>query len=140
MRKGATRQLATSPRHRTGVPPAGNSVVRRQMSFSEGLVSEVVAYVSSMSLTCPGVRSVDDHYAGYFDELGLTVNLEPSCQDEVWEPLAVQLLLYLNRTKPAGNPDFRWVLSFWRDLREIGLFFPGDLLHDNCASSELGPS
>ena len=42
------------------------------------------------------VRDIDDHYAGYFDELGITVNLVDQTTEMEWRKLAEDLLAYLN--------------------------------------------
>ncbi|CAN0499338.1 unnamed protein product, partial [Scytosiphon promiscuus] len=58
------------------------------------------------------VRDVDDHFAGYFNELGVNINLHAECTDDDWHRLAIDLLLYLNAELPKNNEHFTWILSF----------------------------
>jgi hypothetical protein len=102
------------------------------MPYDEALANDVIEKVKAIA-TLPFVKNVEDHYAIYFDELGLTVNIEDAASENEWEPLAEQLITYLNNVLPKGNHQFCWVLSFYRSIEQVGLFFPGESLGDNYA-------
>jgi len=104
------------------------------MEDKQRLIDIVLQSVNDMAQQVRGVRDIDDHF-DTFDHLGITINLHDECVDEDWESLAIKLLLYLNKRLPNGNSPISWSLSFWRDLQQIGLFFAGDNLSDNCADA-----
>ncbi|MEQ1544001.1 hypothetical protein [Methyloglobulus sp.] len=102
------------------------------MDHDEVIISRVLMGVSSIA-NRPLVRNIEDHYAAYFDELGITVNLTDQSTEMEWQELAIDLLDFLNKELPKNNDHFRWILSFWHKLRQVGLFFPGDTINSNCA-------
>lgn len=102
------------------------------MPYDEELVNTIVEGVKAIS-TLSFVKDIEDHYAIYFDELGLTVNIQDGSPENEWEPLVGQLIDYLNSVLPKGNHQFCWILSVYRGIEQIGLFFPGETLSDNYA-------
>ena len=109
------------------------------MVYDEHRVSRVLGSVKAISSKYACVKEVQDHYAGYFDELGLTIQLESGTASDEWHSAATELLLYLNKDLPKGNDAFSWMLFFYQDLTQVGLFFPGDSLADNCADVVVNP-
>lgn len=107
------------------------------MPYEPERIEHVISELKRIAENGSGVRDIEDHFAGYFDELGINVNLLPECDDEAWSNIAIQMLLFLNSALPKDNPHFPWILSFWRNLVQVGLFFPGDSLEDNCADAIL---
>ena len=74
----------------------------------------------------PFVESVSDHFAGYFNELGITVSLAPDADDEEVIALQNQLLAYLDGYWEQEHPAFTWILMFSRGAEEMRSIFPGD--------------
>ena len=68
------------------------------MPYDEALASDIVERVKAIS-TLNFVRNIEDHYAIYFDELGLAVNIQDGTHESEWEPLASELINYLNSSK-----------------------------------------
>ncbi|CAG7856979.1 hypothetical protein MCAMS1_01666 [biofilm metagenome] len=104
------------------------------MGNSEETIERILSDVNSIA-SRDFVRDIEDHYAAYFDELGITVNLVELATVTEWQKLAEDLLEYLNKELPRGNDQFKWILSFWQNLRQVGLFFPGDTINDNCVEN-----
>ena len=73
----------------------------------------------------PIVRSVEEHFAGYFNELGITINLTDDAADSDVIELRNALLTYLG----GVSLDFTWQISFWRNLKQIALLFPDSKVH-----------
>ena len=97
------------------------------MAFDENKVDEVVATALKLA-NQSFVISVEDHYAGYWDELGFSVFLKEDATDSDIIHLRNQLLSYLNSVLPKGNPYFSWVVGFRRKKETIEVIVPGDLL------------
>jgi hypothetical protein len=74
----------------------------------------------------PYVRSVDDHFAGYFNELGITINLNESTTDQEIIALRNSLLEYLEKVGKEEKIEFTWQVAFWRGLVQVALLFPGN--------------
>ena len=75
----------------------------------------------------PFVEAVENSFAGYFNELGITVRLRPEASDEDVISLQNQLLAFFNSTdevKPAG---FTWLVRFSRNGKNLRALLPGDL-------------
>ena len=104
------------------------------MGYSEETIERILSDVNSIAKG-DFVRDIEDHYAAYFDELGITVNLVEHTTETEWQKLAEDLLEYLNKELPKDNDHFKWILSFWQNLKQVGLFFPGDTISDNCAEN-----
>src|ERR1700681_1290968 len=75
----------------------------------------------------PFVEAVENNFAGYFDELGITVNLRPEASDEDVIALQNHLLALLNSTYEVRSPGFTWLVKFSRDGKSLRSLFPGDL-------------
>jgi hypothetical protein len=71
----------------------------------------------------PCVDSVSDHFAGAYNELGLTIHLTPASSDTDYWALRETLLDALP-TPSAGTTI--WMLIFNRDGKIVGTAFPGD--------------
>ena len=79
-------------------------------------------------------KGIEDHYAGYFDELGITINLTLETSAEQFEIIACRTLRYLNDAIPDRTGELKWTLSFYQSLQRVGLFFPGNDFADNAVS------
>jgi hypothetical protein len=77
------------------------------------------------------VESLEDHYAGYWDELGLYINLRNSAVDAEVIELRNGLLMLLEQMLPKGNADFTWQVGFVRSGKTIEVLFPGDEIRDS---------
>jgi hypothetical protein len=92
------------------------------MSVGGRLITEVCAIADK-----PFVEAVENSFAGYFNELGITVRLRPEASDEDVISLQNQLLAFFNSTdevKPAG---FTWLIKFSRNGKSLRALLPGDL-------------
>ena len=81
--------------------------------YDEKAVRDVVARVRYAA--GPTVISVEEHFAGYWDELGITITVEPSTSDDQIEELRVRILetMYL-RPLP-----FLWIVAFQRGGKRV---------------------
>lgn len=89
------------------------------------LAEKVVAQVRAM-VAKPYVEALDDHFAGYFNELGLFVTVRDDTDDAVVIDLRNDLLHYLNSALPKDSAPFKWLVCIKRDSKTIDVFAPGD--------------
>ena len=75
----------------------------------------------------PFVEAVENNFAGYFNELGITVKLRPEASDEDVIALQNQLLAFFNSTCDASPSGFTWLVKFSRGGKSLRSLFPGDL-------------
>ena len=78
------------------------------------------------ALNRPSVLAVKDHFAGYFNELGITVELESNTPD-------AEVALLKDRVAPvmkAAQLPFEWMVSFRRTGKSAGIYFPDGLFTD----------
>lgn len=75
----------------------------------------------------PFVETVENNFAGYFDELGITVLLRPEASDEDVIALQNELLAFFNSTYETRPPGFTWLVKFSRGGKNLRSLFPGDL-------------
>lgn len=73
----------------------------------------------------PFVETVENHFAGHFNELGITVRLRPEATDVEVIALQNELLAYL--TNEVKSPSFTWLVGFSRGDRSLRSLFPGDV-------------
>lgn len=71
----------------------------------------------------PCVDSVSAHFAGAYNELGLTIHLKPTSPDADYQALRNTLLNALPTPAPGA---ITWMLIFQRDGSIIDTVFPGD--------------
>jgi hypothetical protein len=93
-----------------------------RMSVGARLIAEVCVIADR-----PFVEAVENNFAGYFDELGITVNLRPEASDEDVIALQNQLLAFFNSTYEVRPPGFTWLVKFSRGGKSLRSLFPGDL-------------
>jgi hypothetical protein len=93
----------------------------RNIELEARIISDVKAIANR-----PFVVSVSDHYAGYWDELGLTLTLAPDSRDEDVIALQNELLVYLNRFWIENKPDFDWMVMFSRGTDKMVPLVAGD--------------
>ncbi|MES2295864.1 MAG: hypothetical protein V4582_02425 [Pseudomonadota bacterium] len=79
---------------------------------------------------CTFVEALEDHYAGYWDELGLFIKLRDNVADADVIRLRNDLLNLLERVLPTGKADFTWQVGFVRSGMTIEVLFPGDEIRD----------
>lgn len=72
----------------------------------------VVSGVQTICSRWPFVASVSDHFAGYFNELGITLVIDPNVRDEDLISLQNELLAYLDKFWAEEKPDFKWMVMF----------------------------
>lgn len=75
----------------------------------------------------PFVEAVENNFAGYFNELGITVKLRPEANDEDVISLQNQLLAFFNSTDELRPSGFTWLVKFSRGDKNLRSLFPGDL-------------
>ena len=87
--------------------------------------SQVNAFTTAIraALSDPNVVDVSDHFAGYFDELGITIMVTPETPDDQVRSLKerIEPLLFQNRQ------PFQWIVMFHRGGKQIGVLFPDGL-------------
>ncbi|RYY86589.1 MAG: hypothetical protein EOO15_14090 [Chitinophagaceae bacterium] len=85
----------------------------------------------------PFVLSVEDHFAGYFKELGITVRLAIETTDSEIIALRNELLTYLSQAFSEQKLEFTWQVDFRRGTDQAALLFPGDRPIEGGAPLEL---
>lgn len=95
--------------------PTGN------MSNEARLIVDVCTIASR-----PFVEGVENNFAGYFNELGVTVKCYASAKDEEIIGLQNELLEYFRSSEQAKIPDFTWVVHFTRGGEKLRSLLPGD--------------
>ena len=93
-----------------------------RMSVGARLIADVCVIADK-----PFVEIVENNFAGYFDELGITVKLRPEASDEDVVSLQNQLLAFFNSTDEARPAGFTWLVRFSRGGKNLRSLFPGDL-------------
>ena len=94
---------------------------------SQDLAERVLAEVRVLAAK-PCVEALEDHFAGYFNELGVFVTVREDTQDAVVIDLRNDLLLYLDSALPKDSAPFKWLVSFKRDSKTIDVVASGDSL------------
>ena len=84
---------------------------------------EVFTKTIRTALNDPCVVDVSDHFAGYFDELGITVTVKPETPDDQIRSLKERIAPVLFQS----HQPFRWIVMFLRGGKQIGVLFPAGL-------------
>lgn len=84
----------------------------------------------------PFVEAVENNFAGYFNELGITVKLRPEASDEDVISLQNRLLEFFNASSEARTSGFTWLVKFSRGDKNLRSLFPGDLPRSSSADLE----
>ena len=74
----------------------------------------------------PFVEGIENNFAGYFNELGVTVKCYANATDEEIIGLQNELLEFFGRSAAAKTPDFTWVVHFTRGGAKLRSLLPGD--------------
>jgi hypothetical protein len=109
---------------------------RQRHSARKPLEETVSEEVRTIIASKPFVRAVEDHFAGYFNELGLTVTVIESASDQEVISLRNELLQKLESLLPRGKSPFTWQVAFNRSGKTIEFLFPGDMEKE--LTEELG--
>jgi hypothetical protein len=100
---------------------------KRPPLSAASLELRVVAGVRAIASQWPFVTSVSDHFAGYFNELGITLEINCETRDEDLIRLQNELLAYLNRFWSEEKPEFSWMVMFSDGSARFVPMVPGDL-------------
>src|SRR5258708_10390405 len=101
------------------------------MSVGARLIADVCAMAER-----PFVETVENHFAGYFDELGITINFRSEARDEEIISLQNELLELFNSTYDVRPSGFTWLVRFSRGGKSLRSLFPGDLPRSSSADLE----
>jgi len=71
----------------------------------------------------PRVLEVSEHFAGYFDELGITITVRPETSQEEIAGIKDQVAPVLLNARVT----FKWMLMFRRDGKQVAVLFPDGL-------------
>lgn len=93
-----------------------------RMSVGVRLIADVCVIADR-----PFVEAVENHFAGYFNELGITVKLRPEASDEDVISLQNQLLEFFTSAHEVRTSGFTWLVMFSRGGKSLRSLFPGDL-------------
>jgi hypothetical protein len=100
--------------------------------YSQSKVDEAVSAVRRIA-TGSLVLKVSEHFAGYFDELGITISLDGSASvDEIRD--------LKNRVAPEliqMKMPFQWMVLFEKDGKSAGVLFPDGLFTGPSESSRV---
>jgi hypothetical protein len=92
------------------------------MSVGARLIADVCVIADR-----PFVEAVENNFAGYFNELGITVNLRPEASDEDVISLQNELLAFFNSAYELKRSGLTWLIKFSRGGKSLRALFPGDL-------------
>ena len=93
-----------------------------RMSVGARLIADVCVIADR-----PFVEMVENNFAGYLDELVITVKFRPEASDEDVISLQNQLLAFFNSTYEVRPSGFTWLIKFSRGGKSLRSLFPGDL-------------
>lgn len=74
----------------------------------------------------PLVEAIEEHFAGYFNELGITLQLAEQASNESIVELRNKTLAYMEAAAARLKIDFTWQVSMYRAQKQVVLIFPGD--------------
>ena len=74
----------------------------------------------------PLVEAVEEHFAGYFNEMGITLQLAEQATDESIVELRNKMLACMEVATARLKIDFTWQVSMYRAQKQVVLIFPGD--------------
>ncbi|WP_146168148.1 hypothetical protein [Pseudomonas mangrovi] len=74
----------------------------------------------------PFVLTVESHFAGYFNELGITITVNDTALSSDIIKLRNELQEKLEILLPSGTAPFSWQVIFMRTNKIIETLFPGD--------------
>jgi len=92
-----------------------------RMSVGARLITDVCAIADR-----PFVEAVENNFAGYFDELGITVKFRAEASDADVISLQNELLAFLDAPDAARPAGFTWLIHFSRGGHNLRSLFPGD--------------
>jgi hypothetical protein len=94
--------------------------------YDRSKVEEIVSAVRAV--TTEHAVQVSEHFAGYFDELGITVALKADTSDAQVQKLKDKVFAALSQ---VAMP-FQWMVIFQRDGEGAGTLFPDGLFTGDC--------
>jgi hypothetical protein len=68
------------------------------------------------------VISVTDHFAGYYDELGITINVHGDAPEDQIAALRRQVYAVMTQ----ANVPFKWMVMFRQGRKSVGELVPND--------------
>ncbi len=83
------------------------------------------------------MEAVEEHFAGYFNELGVTLRLAEQASDESIVELRNKLLNCIEAVVARLDMDFTWQVSMYRAQKQVALIFPGDSVISSGVDLEL---
>lgn len=99
---------------------AGRGRVGAQM-YDGKAISPLMAKLRQAA-KAPLVLFVTDHFAGYFDELGITIEVHPTASHGQISELRRQIYAIMSQT----NIPFKWIVMFRQGKKSVGELFPDD--------------
>jgi len=102
--------------------------------YDDRAISRLMAKVREVA-KAPLVVSVTDHFAGYWSELGITIECHPEASWEQIAGLRQQIYAIMNQT----NVPFKWIVMFRQGRRPVGELVPNDPFGGDLESSSETP-
>ena len=99
--------------------------------YDPAKVEEILTAVRGSKSDC--VQQVSEHFAGYFDELGITVSVKDDTTDDSIRELKNEISTTLSRF----DTPFRWMVAFHREGKSAGVLFPDGLFTGATDSSRV---
>jgi hypothetical protein len=93
--------------------------------YDDAKVKTAIAGVEKLA-NGPAIVSVENHFAGYFNELGFSIFFSESATDSEIISVRNELLAYLGTLLPKDSGPFLWQVGFRRKGKTIEVLFPGD--------------
>jgi hypothetical protein len=92
--------------------------------YDERAVESVLSGVKRLAAV-PWVHSVTDHFASYFDELGISITVSDDAADSDIIALRNDVVALLESAVPERANSFKWLVSFGRRGRTVDVVSRG---------------
>ncbi|MEA9588422.1 hypothetical protein VC279_01210 [Xanthomonas sp. WHRI 10064A] len=99
---------------------------KRQAQAPTAPLDRILIDVRAIAAQWSFVTSVSDHFAGYFNELGLTLTIAPDAIDQDLVALQNELLVYLDAFWEKNTPTFTWMVMFSDETKTMAPLILGD--------------
>jgi hypothetical protein len=86
--------------------------------YDESLIESAVAKLKE-GLGGPPVRKIEDEFLGYFDELAITIWLEPEATDQFVGATLENSKSILSSAFPQ---EMRWTIALYRGFEQVGSY------------------
>lgn len=108
-----------------------NQTQGTKFMYDPAKVEEILTAVHGCKADC--VQQISEHFAGYFDEIGITVSVKDDTTDDSLRDLKNKMSTALARI----DTPFGWMVAFQREGKSAGVLFPDGLFTGATNSSRV---